>query len=116
MFCLLSSSFYFIGDKIAFDCFKDKIKPSLKSNYRLKFSQDVALDRIVENRKPRWKLLYKVLKEEYEYDPFLDISIYPILMQLKDYFDGIQHCVIVVGKGIFDSNFSFELPLTKDNL
>ena len=55
------------------------------------------------------------MKEEYEYDPFLDISIYPILMQLKDYFDGIQHCVIVVGKGIFDSNFSFELPLTKDN-
>ena len=29
---------------------------------------------------------------------------------------GIQHCVTVVGKLIFDSNITFELPLTHEKL
>ena len=45
----------------------------------------------------------------------LDISPYPTLIQFKDFRGGIHHFVIVVGKWIFDSNFTFALPLTKDN-
>ena len=48
----LVSSFYFIGDKIDADCYKDEITPSLKTNGRLKFSQDVAMNRIREKVKP----------------------------------------------------------------
>ena len=29
--------------------------------------------------------------------------------------DGIHHCITVFGKWIFDGNFPFALPLTKDN-
>ena len=46
----------------------------------------------------------------------LDISPFPALIQLKDFLGGIHHCVAVVGKWIFDSNFTFALPLTKENL
>ena len=46
----------------------------------------------------------------------LEISPYPTLIQLKDYLDGIHHCVTVVGKWIFDSNFPFALPPTKANV
>ena len=44
--CSLSSEFYFVGHKIAADCFENEIKPSLKENYRLQFSQDVALNNV----------------------------------------------------------------------
>ena len=68
------SSFYFIGDKIAADCFKDEITPSLKSNDRLKFSQDVLLNHVIDKVKPRYKTSYKLLKAEDGYDTLLDIS------------------------------------------
>ena len=44
------------------------------------------------------------------------MSPYPTFIQLKYYLDGIHHCVTVISKWIFDSNFSLVLPLTKDNL
>ena len=59
----LVSSFYFIGDKIDADCYKDEITPSLKTNGRLKFSQDVETNHVREKGKTRRKLSYKVLKE-----------------------------------------------------
>ena len=46
----------------------------------------------------------------------LEISPYPTFILLKYFPEGIHHCVIVVGKWIFDSDFPFGLPLTKDNL
>ena len=46
----------------------------------------------------------------------LDVYPYPTLIQLKGYLEGIHHCVTVVGKCIFEINFHFVLPLTKDNL
>ena len=48
--------------------------------------------------------------------PLVDISQYPTLIQLKYFLGRIHHCVTVVGKFIFDSNFCFALLLTKDNL
>ena len=56
------------------------------------------------------------MKEEYGYNPFIYISTHPTLIKLKYLLGGIHHCVTVVGKWILDSNFSFELPLTKENL
>ena len=41
-----SSLFYLIGDKIATDCLKYEIIPSLKANDRLKLDQDVALNHV----------------------------------------------------------------------
>ena len=46
----------------------------------------------------------------------LDISPNPTMLQLGDYLDGIHYCVTVFGNFIFDSNFTFAVPLTKDNL
>ena len=51
MFCTFSYSFYFIGDKIVADLFKDEIRPSLKENDRIKFAQDVALNNVREKGK-----------------------------------------------------------------
>ena len=107
----LSSEFYFIGDKI-----KDEKSSSLKTNDRLKLDQYVALNHLRKKGKPRCKLSYKLSKEEDGYDTLLDISMHPKLIQLKDFIGGIHHCVTVVGKWMFDSNFTFALPLTKDNL
>ena len=56
------------------------------------------------------------MKEEYGYDPFLDISPSTTLIQFKDCLDGIHNYYTVVGKWIFDSDFPFSLPLTKENL
>ena len=86
--CVLSSflsELFFIGDKIAVDCLKDEITPSLKSNERLKFAQDVALNNVREKVKPQCKLSYKVLKEEYGYYPLLDIYPYITSIQLEDF-------------------------------
>ena len=60
MFCSFSASLLSIGDKIAADHFKYEITPSLKANYWLKFSQDVALNVVTEKGKPPFKLSYKV--------------------------------------------------------
>ena len=114
-FCSFSSAFYFIGDKIDADCFKDEITPLIKANYRLKFAQNVALNNWREKGKPWCKLSYKGFKEKYVYVPLLDISTYPILITLRDFLDGIHHCVIVVVKWVFDG-IVFAIPLTKDNL
>ena len=64
--------------------------------------------------KPQYKLLYKVFKEQYVYDLLLDISLFLTLIHLKEFLGGIQHCVTVVGKYIFDSNIPSVLPLTCD--
>ena len=48
MFCSLLYAFHFVGDKIASDSFKDETTPLLKSNYRLKFTQDVAMNNVKE--------------------------------------------------------------------
>ena len=56
------------------------------------------------------------MKEEDGYDPSIEISPYPTLILLKYFLGDIQHCVTVVGKWIFDSNFPFAVPLAKDNL
>ena len=42
--CSFSSSFFFIGDEIDADDFKDEITPLIKANDRLKFAQDLALN------------------------------------------------------------------------
>ena len=90
--------------------------PLLKANYRLKFSQDVAMNSLIENGKPQIKLSYNVFKEQYGYDSLLDISQFPTFIHLKEFIGGIRHCVTVVGKCIFDSYFPFELPLTQEDL
>ena len=46
MFCSLSYEFYFIGDEIASDHFKDEMTPLLKANDELKFAQDMALNNV----------------------------------------------------------------------
>ena len=115
VFCSLSSKFYFVDDKISADCFKDKITPSLKSNYRLNFVQDVGMNNLIDKGKTRYKFLYKIFKEQDGYDPLLDISTFSTLIQLKEFIDGVQHCVTVVGKWIFDSNSTLSLPITTDN-
>ena len=51
MICSLSSAFYFIGDKISADCFGDNNTLSLKENDRLKFTQDLALNHVIEKGK-----------------------------------------------------------------
>ena len=110
------SELYFIGDKFSADRFKDEITPSIKENDRVKISHDVALNHVRYKGKPICKISCKVLKEEYGYDPLLDIYPYPAFIQSKYYLYGINHSVTVVGKWIFDGNFPFALPLTKYDL
>ena len=45
--------FFFVGEKVAADYFKDDIIPLLKIKSRLKFDQDVVLDHVREKGKPR---------------------------------------------------------------
>ena len=77
-----------------------KLHPSLKANYRHKFAQDVSLNRGREKGKPQYKLFYLLLKEEYGYDPLLEIYTYPTLIQLKYFPCIIHHCVTVFGKSV----------------
>ena len=84
-------------------------------NDKLKFYHDVALNHVREKGKSLYKISYKVLKEEYGYYTLLGIYPYPKLIQLNDFIGRIHHCVTVVGNGIFDSNFPFELPHRKYN-
>ena len=45
--CSVHFHFIFIyGDKIPADHFKDEITPSIKSNFRIKFSQDVEMNHV----------------------------------------------------------------------
>ena len=56
VFYSLSYEFYYIGNKIADDHFKDDITPSLKANYRLKFAQNISFNHVRDKVKPRCKL------------------------------------------------------------
>ena len=38
------------------------------------------------------------------------------MIWLKYFLDGIRHCATIFGKLVFDSNFTFVLPLTSENL
>ena len=58
----MSYEFYFIGDKITADFFKDEITPSLKANDQIKFARGVLFNNVREKGKPQLKLSYKVLK------------------------------------------------------
>ena len=51
--CASQSEFYFIGDKINADSFKDEILPLPKKNDRLKLAKDVELNNLGEKRKLR---------------------------------------------------------------
>ena len=82
----------------------------------LKFAQDVAINYVIDKVKPKCKLSYNVFEEQYGYDPFLEISLFPVLIQFIDYLSGVQHCVTGVGKWFFDSSINFVLPLTFDDL
>ena len=66
--------------------------------------------------KLQYKILHKAFKEEYGSDTLLPIYALPALMKLKYLLSGIQDCVTVVGNFIYDSNFTIELPLTRDYL
>ena len=44
VFCSFLAVFYFLGDKIAADHFKNEITSLLKANYRLKFAQNVEMN------------------------------------------------------------------------
>ena len=69
-----------------------------------------------EKDKPQWKLSYKLLKEQYVYNPLLGIYPFPTWIQLKDSLCGIQPCVTVIGNGISDSNITFAPHLNCDEL
>ena len=79
-------------------------------------AEDVVYNFAREKGKPRCKLSYKLLKEEDGHDQLIEMSPYPTFIQLKYFLGGIHHCVTVFGKWIFDSNFTFALPPTKENL
>ena len=60
--------------------------------------------------------MYKVFEKRDEYGPFFEIYPFPTLIQLAECFGGIQHCITVIGKCIFENNIMFALPLTHDYL
>ena len=51
--------------------------------------------------------IYKLFEEQDRYGPLHDISPFPTLIQLIDFLGGIQHCVTVAGKWIFERNIYF---------
>ena len=89
---------------------KDEIILSLKWNDGLKLAQNVVLNDVRETVKSRWKILYKVLREEDSYDSLLDIYPYPTLIKLKYFLGGIHHYVTLVGKLILTEIFLFPFP------
>ena len=46
----------------------------------------------------------------------LGIYPFPTLIKFKEIIHGVQHCVTVVGKWIFDINILFACPLTHDDM
>ena len=81
MVCSVYCNLHFtsLAIKLLLIALKMKIHPSLKANDRLKFSQDVSTNRAREKGKPQCKISYQVLKEEYGYDPLLEIYPYQTL-------------------------------------
>ena len=115
VFCSLSSaSSCFLQSCSRF--FKDGILTSPKENYRLQISLDVLLDNVKQKGNPRCKLLYKLFEEQYGYDPLLDTSLLPTLIQFTYFIGGIQYCVIVLGVNIFYHSIPFALTLICDKL
>ena len=53
VFCSVSYTYSFVDDKISVDCFKDDIIPSLKANYKHKFSQDVEMNHVRYKGRPQ---------------------------------------------------------------
>ena len=84
--------------KFSADPFKYDIITYLKENYRLKFSLHVALNHARKKVKPQFNILYILFKEQDGYDPCLYINLCPTYIWLKEFLDGIQIFVIVVGK------------------
>ena len=76
----------------------------------------MEMNHVREKDKPKCKIPYKVFKEKYGYDPLIEISPFPKPIQLKEFLGDIQQCVTVVGKCIFDSNITFDLPITCNDL
>ena len=70
--------FFFVGDKVAAEYFKDEIIYLLKEKYRLKLSLDVSLNNARYKGIPRCKLSYKLFYEQDVDDQLLDISLTPI--------------------------------------
>ena len=76
----------------------------------------MKMDNVREKGKPRCKISYKVFKEQDGYYQLLDIYTFTTLIQLGYFFDDTQHCATFVGKWIFDSNVSFEIFFTRDDM
>ena len=74
------------------------------------------MNHVREKGKPRCKLLYQIFEEQDGYDPLLDIFSFSALIQLTYSLGGIQHCVTVVDKWIFNGNINFALHINFDNL
>ena len=53
LFCSFSSTFLFVGEKLALDSFKDGIIPRIKINYRIKFFISVTLNSLRDKEKPQ---------------------------------------------------------------
>ena len=60
--------------------------------------------------------MWATVKAAKSYDPFLDISSFPTLLQLIGSDGGIQHAVTTVDNWIFDSAEEYAYELTKKNL
>ena len=58
----------------------------------------MAINHVREKVKSLCKILYTLFKEDIGYYPFIDISPFPTLIQLKDFLCGIHHFVTVFGK------------------
>ena len=115
-FCSLPCSFFIVCEKIAAYIFKDGIIHPLKSKDSLKFALGMTLNHVIEKVNPWWKHSYKVFRKQYGCDPFIDIYPFPTLIQLTEFIGGVQHCVTVVGKSIFDRNNILSLPFACDDL
>ena len=61
---LISIWIFFVGEKVVADCFKYDIITLLKSKYRIKFVQDVALNHVIEKGNPRFKIVYTILRNK----------------------------------------------------
>ena len=82
----------------------------------LKFAKYVTMNHVIYKGNPQFKLSYNIFKGKYRYDTLIEISPFPTLIQLKEFLGGIHHCVTVVGKWISDSDFTFVIRLTHDEL
>ena len=52
MFFSLSSTFYFIGNKIATEMFKEEIESLIKAKGRLRIYQNMAMNHVIDEVNP----------------------------------------------------------------